>query len=200
MVFTWEMFLKTDNDVIGDSVNIASRIESLGIAGVVLISQKVVEEIKNLDNISCQYLGDFHFKNDAVPRGIYALATPGLRVPQPNQLSGKLELKKDDKGIESLAVLPLDNFTGEEHQDLMVAGIHDNLITAVSRIGSLRVISKTSTLGYKNSIKSMAEVAQELHVDAIIEGSVSKRGNNILLNLQLIKAFPEEDHIWAENL
>jgi TolB-like protein/Tfp pilus assembly protein PilF len=190
--------IMTDTDIIGDSVNIASRIESLGTTGAVLISQKVVEEIKNQDNISCQYLGDFHFKNDTHPRGIYALSVPGVLVPLPNQLSGKLEQKAHQKGVESLAVLPFDNFTGDEHQEFMVAGIHDNLITAISRIGSLRVISKTSTLSYKNSKQTISEIARELRVDAIIEGSVSKRDNNILLNLQLLRAFPEEDHIWAE--
>jgi len=188
----------TDTDIIGDAVNIASRIESLGTAGAVLVSHKVVEDIKNQVSIPCQFLGEFHFKNDNHPRSIYAISAPGLFVPHPNQLSGKLEPKSRKEGIESLAVLPLDNNTGEEQQDYMVAGIHDNLITAVSRIGSLRVISKTSTLVYKNSRKTISDIAKELHVDAIIEGSVSKRDNNILLNLQLLRAFPEEDHIWAE--
>ncbi|UCE94612.1 MAG: tetratricopeptide repeat protein, partial [Flavobacteriaceae bacterium] len=190
--------IMTDDDIIGDNVNIASRIESLGTAGVVLISQKVVEEIKNQDNIPYQFLGNFHFKNDTHPRGIYALASHGILVPSPDQLSGKLEQEANDRSIESLAVLPFDNFTGEEHQDFMVAGIHDNLITAVSRIGSLRVISKTSTLGYKNSKKTISDIAKELRVDAIIEGSVSRRDNNVQLNLQLLRAFPKEDHIWAE--
>ena len=190
--------LFTDDDIIGDSVNIASRIESLGTAGAVLISKKVAEEIKNLDNTPCQYLGEYHFKNDANPRSIYALSAPGMLVPRLNQLSGKVEHKPTENGIESLAVLPFDNYTGDATQEFIVAGIHDNLITAVSRVGSLRVISKTSTLGYKNSTKSIGQIARELRVDAIIEGSVSKHGANILLNLQLIRAFPEEDHIWAE--
>ena len=190
-------FLLTDDDIIGDSVNIASRIESLGTSGAILISGKVVSEIENLD-IPYQYLGDFHFKNDSKSRSIYALSATGLVVPLPNQLSGKLASMPQEKGIESLAVLPFDNYTGETHQDFMVAGIHDNLITSISRIGSLRVISKTSTLGYKNTKKTISQIAQELRVDAVIEGSVSKRGSNILLNLQLLRAFPEEDHIWAE--
>jgi tetratricopeptide (TPR) repeat protein len=156
--------IMTDDDIIGDNVNIASRIESLGTAGVVLISQKVVEEIKNQDNIPYQFLGNFHFKNDTHPRGIYALASHGILVPSPDQLSGKLEQE----------------------------------VTAVSRIGSLRVISKTSTLGYKNSKKTISDIAKELRVDAIIEGSVSRRDNNVQLNLQLLRAFPKEDHIWAE--
>ena len=190
--------LLTDNDIIGDAVNIASRIESLGTAGAVLVSKKVVEVIKSEENIPCEFLGDYHFKNDIHPRSIYAIAVSGIRVPLPDQLSGKLENQAHKDEIESLAVLPFDNYTGDAQQDFMVAGIHDNLITAISRIGSLRVISKTSTLGYKNSTKPIAEIAKELRVDAIIEGSVSKSDNNILLNLQLIRAFPEEDHIWAE--
>lgn len=188
----------TDNDIIGDSVNIASRIESLGAAGAVLISKKVVDEIENQDNIPYQFLGDYHFKNDTSPRAIYAISAPGIHVPLPNQLSGKLSQKAHEEVIESIAVLPFDNYTGEEQQDFMVAGIHDNLITAISRIGSLRVISKTSTLCYRNSKKTISEIAKELRVDAVIEGSVSKRDKNIQLNVQLLRAFPEEDHIWAE--
>ena len=79
--------LLTDTDIIGDSVNIASRIESLGIAGAVLISQKVMEEINNQDDIPCQLLGDFHFKNDTHSRSIYAISMSGIIVPSPDTAS-----------------------------------------------------------------------------------------------------------------
>ncbi len=188
----------TDTDIIGNSVNLAARIESLGIAGAVFISNKVMEEIKNQDDIPLQLLGSYHFKNDQHPRSVYAISGYGLIVPSPDQLSGKLEPASNQKNIESLAVLPFDNFTGDEDSDYMVRGIHDNLITALSRISSLRVISRTSTLFYKNSEKSIPEIAKELNVDAVVEASVAKIRDNIQVNVQLIRAFPDEDHIWAD--
>ncbi|MDW3652760.1 MAG: adenylate/guanylate cyclase domain-containing protein [Bacteroidia bacterium] len=190
--------LLSDTDIIGNSVNLAARVESLGVAGAVLVSNKVMEEIKNQDDIPCQLMGNYHFKNDSHPRNIYAISASGLLLPSTDQLSGKLEASSQKKEIESLAVLPFDNFTGEKDQDYLVGGIHDNLITALSQISSLRVISKTSTLRYKNSNKSIPDIAKELNVDAIVEASVSKIKDKIQLNVQLIRAFPEENHIWAD--
>ena len=186
--------LLSDTDIIGNSVNLAARVESLGVAGAVLVSNKVMEEI----DIPTQLMGNYHFKNDAHPRNIYAISASGLLVPSPDQLLGKLEPSSQKKEIESLAILPFDNFTGEKDQDYLVGGLHDNLITALSQISSLRVISKTSTLRYKNSNKSIPEIAKELKVDAIVEASVSNVKDKIQLNVQLIRAFPEEDHIWAD--
>lgn len=186
-----------DSDIIGNSVNLAARVESLGVAGSVLVSNKVMEEIKNQDDISYELLGNFHFKNDEHPRSIYAISASGLLVPSPDQLTGKLEPASQKNKIESIAVLPFDNFTGDPDQEYIVAGLHDNLITALSQISALRVISKTSTLRYKNSHKSIPEIAKELKVDAIVEASVAKSKDHIQLNVQLIRAFPEEDHIWA---
>ncbi len=190
--------LLSDTDIIGNSVNLAARVESLGVAGAVLVSNKIVEEIKNQDDLAYELMGSFHFKNDAHPRNIYAISASGLLMPSPDQLSGKLEKSSQKKSIESLAVLPFDNYTGSQELDYMVAGIHDNLITALSQISSLRVISKTSTLRYRNSNQLVPQIAKELKVDAIVEASVSKIEDNIQLNVQLIRAFPSEDHIWAD--
>lgn len=190
--------LLSDTDIIGNSVNLAARVESLGVAGAVLVSNKVMEEIKNQDDIPSQLMGSYHFKNDEHPRNIYAISASGLLVPSPDQLSGKLEPSSLTKEIESLAVLPFDNFTGDKEQDYLVGGIHDNLITALSQISALRVISKTSTLRYKKTHKSIPEIAKELKVDAIVEASVSRVKDKIQLNVQLVRAFPEEDHIWAD--
>ncbi len=81
----------TASDIIGDSVNIASRIESLGIAGAVLISDKVLDEIKNQEGLPVKHIGSFHFKNVEKPKEIYALKLPGLMVPKVDEIKGKLE-------------------------------------------------------------------------------------------------------------
>ncbi|GJM29691.1 MAG: hypothetical protein DHS20C17_23260 [Cyclobacteriaceae bacterium] len=80
----------TEDDIIGDSVNLASRIESAGIAGSVLISDKVLEEIKNQEELKVKYLGEFQFKNDRQKRDIFAIDLPGLVIPEQNQLEATL--------------------------------------------------------------------------------------------------------------
>jgi len=100
----------------------------------------------------------------------------------------------------SIAVLPLHNFTGDEDQEYFVKGFHDALIGALGQISSLRVISRTSTLRYsdENNLPPIQEIARELGVEALIEGSIMGVGDNIRIQLQLIDAFPEEDHLWAK--
>ena len=189
--------LLSESDIIGDSVNIASRIESLGVAGNVLVSDGIKKNTKTHADIEYHLLGTFHFKNDAYARDIYAVQAHGLYIPATDELSGKLQ-KSANTGFESLAVLPFDNLTGDKNKDILVAGIHDNLITAISKISSLRVISKTSTLKYMVTDKSLVEIATELNVETIVEASVLKAQENIRLNIQLINVFPKEDHIWAD--
>jgi len=82
--------------------------------------------------------------------------------------------------------------------DVLIAGMHDNLITTMSQLSSLRIISKTSTLKYADKAESMQEVARELDVDALIEASVLKAGDSVRINVQLIQAFPDEKHVWAK--
>lgn len=104
----------------------------------------------------------------------------------------------DKRAIKSLAILPFGNFTGNHDQDYLAEGLHFNLITAVSQVGSLRIIGQKSTLKYKNSEKSVPEIANELGVEAIIESSIMKFGDTVQLNIQMIQAFPEERNIWRQ--
>ena len=80
-----------ETDIIGDGVNLASRIESLGIAGAILVSDKVVDEIKNQEGLPVKHIGSFRFKNVEKRRDIYALSLPGLKIPKADQIKGKLE-------------------------------------------------------------------------------------------------------------
>lgn len=187
-----------EDDIIGDSVNIASRIESLGVEGGILISKKVVDEIKNQEGLSCLYMGSFHFKNDLSKRDVFSLSTPGIIVPAPEQLEGKLEKHVKKKEISSIAILPFNNFTGDPGQNYIADGLHDSLITSLSQISTLRVISRTSTLPFRGTTTSIPAIAEALKVDAIVEASVSKLSSKVHLNIQLIRAFPKEDHLWAK--
>ena len=86
-----------EEDIIGNAINIASRIESLAVPGSVLISDKICEEVRNQEEIEVRYLGSYHFKNDRLPRKVYALSTPELVVPDPDKIVGKIESKRKQK-------------------------------------------------------------------------------------------------------
>lgn len=103
-----------------------------------------------------------------------------------------------NENIGSIAVLPFDNYTGDESQAFLVFGMHDALINELGQLGGIRVISKTSTLCYTGSDKPINEIASELNVDAIIEASVLSADDTIRVQLKLIKAFPEEQTLWAQ--
>ena len=99
--------------------------------------------------------------------------------------------------IRSIAVLPLVNQMGDPEQDYFVDGMHDLLITELSRLEGLRVISRNSAVYYRGSAKRTNEIAAELQVDAIVEGSVFRGGDRVRINAQLIGMHPER-HLWAE--
>jgi TolB-like protein/DNA-binding winged helix-turn-helix (wHTH) protein/Tfp pilus assembly protein PilF len=100
--------------------------------------------------------------------------------------------------IHSLAVLPLDNLSGDPSQDYLADGMTDELITEIARIPNLRVVSRTSVIPQKNSRKSLPEIARELNVDAIVEGSAVRSGDRVRITAQLIDARTDR-HLWAES-
>jgi serine/threonine protein kinase len=99
--------------------------------------------------------------------------------------------------IESLAVLPLQNLSRDPEQDYFTDGMTEELIADLSKIGALRVISRTSIMHYKVTTKTLPEIARELKVDAVVEGSVRRSGNQVRITAQLIYA-PTDRHLWAE--
>jgi TolB-like protein/DNA-binding winged helix-turn-helix (wHTH) protein len=99
--------------------------------------------------------------------------------------------------VRSIAVLPLDNFSGDPAQEYFVDGMTDELITDLAKIGGLRVISRTSVMRYKGTRKALPEIARELNVDGIIEGSVMRSGQRVRITAQLLYA-PTDKHLWAE--
>ena len=100
---------------------------------------------------------------------------------------------------QSIAVLPLDNLTGDPAQSYYVEGLHDALIGELGQLSKLRVISRTSTLRFNNSESDIREIARQLDVENIIEGSVYRTGDSVRVQMQLIDVRPEEKHIWAQS-
>jgi len=99
--------------------------------------------------------------------------------------------------LHSVAVLPLDNFSGDPSQEFFVDGMTDELITDLAKVSSLRVISRTSVMRYKGTKKALPEIARELNVDGIVEGSVTRSGGRVRITAQLINASTDK-HLWAE--
>ncbi len=99
--------------------------------------------------------------------------------------------------LRSIAVLPLDNLSGDPSQDYFVDGMTDELTTDLAKVGSLRVTSRTSVMRYKGTKKGLPEIARELNVEGIVEGSVMRSGNRVRITAQLIHA-PTDRHLWAE--
>jgi TolB-like protein/DNA-binding winged helix-turn-helix (wHTH) protein len=100
--------------------------------------------------------------------------------------------------IHSIAVLPLANLSGDPSQDYFADGMTDELVTALAENRSLRVVSRTSVMRFKNSNRSLRDIASELGVDGILEGSVNRSGDHVHVNLQLIYA-PTDTHVWAQS-
>ncbi len=118
----------------------------------------------------------------------------GLRA---GKLREWLHAPVDAPRIESLAVLPLENLSHDSEQDYFADGVTEELTADLSKISALRVISRTSTMQYKNARKSVPQIAKELNVDGIVEGSVQRSGNRVRISAELIYA-ARDMHVWAE--
>jgi TolB-like protein/DNA-binding winged helix-turn-helix (wHTH) protein len=120
-----------------------------------------------------------------------------LLALNPSKLREKLLNRNDAPTIRSLAVLPLQNLSGDPTQELFADAMTEELITELSRISALKVISRTSVMRYKKSDEALPEIARELNVDAVVEGSVLRSGDRVRISAQLIYA-PKDMNLWAE--
>lgn len=181
-----------NTEVYGDAVNLAARIESLAVAGSVLLSSALNDQLKNKESITTISLGSFDFKNVAEPVEIFALKSEELVIPDREMLSGKTT-----RSQKSIAVLPFVNMSADANNEYLSDGITEDIINALSKIESLRVTSRTSSFYFKDKALPIKKVAQELGVSAILEGSVRLAGNALRISAQLIQA--EDDyHFWSE--
>ena len=181
-----------DEGIYGDAVNIAARVQALGIAGSVMISGKVVDEIKNQPGVRLESFGEHELKNIYRPVGIYALADPGFKIPSQTYVQ-----RLTGTNHKSIAVLPFSNFSPEPNDDYFSDGITEEIINALTKIKDLKVASRTSVFAYKNEIKDVREIGKELNVGTLLEGSVRRAGNRIRVTAQLINA-DDGFHIWSE--
>jgi adenylate cyclase len=178
-------------DLYGDGVNIAARLEALADAGSVFISQTVFIHVKGKANLDFEDLGERSLKNMAEPVRVYRLSGPAT-------LSTSTVTARDDLPSKpSIAVLPFVNMSGDPEQEFFVDGLTEDIITALSRISALRVIARTSTLTYKGKPEDVKRIAKELGVRYVMEGSARRSGERLRITAQLIEAATGH-HIWAE--
>ncbi len=111
---------------------------------------------------------------------------------------GLILLKGPQETIDSIAVLPFENLTGDEGKEYFVDRATDEVIGQLSKIGACNVISRTSVMQYKGKEKPLAEIARELNVDAMVEGTVYQVGENVRIRVQLFDVLPEEQNLWAD--
>jgi TolB-like protein/class 3 adenylate cyclase len=179
-----------EDDVYGDGVNIAARLEALADPGGVVVSRAVFEQVRDRVPACFEDLGDQQVKNIARPVRVFRLVP--LPTPAPSTAMSPLPLP--DKP--SIAVLPFANMSGDAEQEYFADGMVEEIITALSQIRWLFVIARNSTFTYKGRAVDVKEVGRELGVRYVLEGSVRKAGTQVRITGQLIDALTGT-HLWA---
>jgi adenylate cyclase len=185
-----------ENDIFGDGVNVAARLEALAEPGGIYVSGAVRDQVGDrLDDIAFDDLGDQNVKNIARPIRVFRvrLEPDATTAPRSDDATSAATNPKKP----SIAVLPLVNMSGDPEQEFFADGLTEDIITELSRFRDLLVISRNSTFVYKGKAVKVQEVAREFAVEYVLEGSVRKAGGRIRVTVQLIDAETDR-HIWAE--
>jgi TolB-like protein/class 3 adenylate cyclase/Flp pilus assembly protein TadD len=203
------------DDLYGDGVNIAARIEALADAGGVFVSNTVHDHVRDRLPFVFEDLGEQPVKNIARPVRIYRVRTtlthpaataPGSPLSRTAGEGAERQRREADEGTSpplalpdkpSIAVLPFQNISGDPEQEYFADGMVEEIITALSRIRWFFVIARNSTFTYKGRAVDVKQVARELGVRYVLEGSVRKSGNRIRVTAQLVEA-ATGNHVWAE--
>jgi adenylate cyclase len=176
----------------GDGVNVAARIEGLADAGGICISRSTYDQIKNKLKLRYDYLGKHEVKNIKEPVRVYKVLLES-DLPEP-LVDEPLELP--DKP--SIAVLPFNNMSGDPSQEYFSDGLTEQIINGLCKVSNLFVISRNSSFAYKGKSLSLKQIAQELGVKYILEGSVQRVGDRVRITAQLIDATTDY-HMWSES-
>jgi adenylate cyclase len=204
------------DDLYGDGVNIAARIEALADAGGVFVSNTVHDHVRDRLPFVFEDLGEQQVKNITRPVRVYRVRdplthpdadAPGYPLSRNAGEGAERRTHEDEVGGHSpalplpdkpsVAVLPLSNMSTEPEQEFFADGIAEDVITALSRYPSLFVIARNSSFTYKGRAVDVKEIGRELGVRYVLEGSLRKAGNRIRVTTQLVEAETGK-HLWAE--
>jgi len=181
--------ITSGEDILGDAVNVSSRIIPLAEPGGICISGQVYDNVRNKVDVDFEKLVEPKMKNVSLPIDVYRVVMPWSKERKPGTL------RPDRRRI---AVLPLANISMDPNDEYFADGMTEELINALSHIKGLGVIARTSVIRYKENPKPISEVGRELGVGLVLEGSVRRAGNRVRVTAQLIDVATEE-HLWSEN-
>ncbi len=180
--------IHSENDVYGDAVNIAARIEPLAEPGGICISRQVYDFVQNKVDARITRMGPVELKNVKEPVEVYKVQN----MEEPGRTTPRDELRR------RVAVLPFDNFSPDPGDEYFADGLTEEMIGTLSKIRELSVISRTSVMQYKARPKPIPEIGRELNAGTILEGSVRKMENRARVSVQMIDAM-EDRHVWADS-
>jgi adenylate cyclase len=189
--------------IYGDGVNVAARLQGLADAGGIFIAGTVYDQIENKLTLHYEYLGEQAVKNIAKPVRVYRVQmseTDGVETSQRDVST--LHLPEQAQALSlpdkpSIAVLPFANMSSDPEQEYFSDGITEDLITDLSRLSGLFVIARNSVFTYKGKAVKVEQVGRELGVQYVVEGSVRKAGDRVRITAQLVDATTGH-HLWAE--
>jgi adenylate cyclase len=183
------------DDIFGDGVNIAARLQALADPGGIMISSVVHDQVRDKLNFGFEDMGEQTVKNIARPVGVHRVH---LTEQVPKSIAAAPE-KTERTASErpSIAVLPFVNMSGDPEQEYFADGISEDIITGLSKLRWFFVIARNSSFSYKGKAVDVKRAARELGVRYVLEGSVRKGGNRVRITAQLIDA-TTGNHIWAD--
>jgi adenylate cyclase len=179
-------------DIYGDGVNLAARLEGVAEPGGIAVSRAVRDHVGNRLDLEFEDRGELALKNIEEPVHVFSVIVPAKGHGAP---AGQPVAAKPEKP--SIAVLPFDNMSGDPEQEYFSDGITEDIITDLSRISALFVVARNSAFTYKDKAVKVQQACRELGVRYILEGSVRKAGGRVRVTAQLIDG-PSGGHLWAE--
>ena len=188
------------DNLLGDGINVAARLESLAAPGGIALSAAVHQHVEGKLAGTFRFEGEKTVKNIAKPVPVYTLvtaATDGPEGPEGLEAVPAAAQERTPTLLPSIAVLPFENMGGDPEQDYFADGLAEDLITELARFQELRVVARNSSFIYKGKATNVRQVGEELGVRYVLEGSVRKAGNRVRITAQLIEAASDK-HLWAE--
>jgi adenylate cyclase len=182
------------DDIFGDGVNIAARIEPLAEPDGVSLSDDAYRQVRDRLDVLWEDGGEHEVKNIARPIHVWRWLKNGRQAPAQAPAEGE-PLELPDRP--SIAVLPFENMSGDPEQDYFAEGMTEDLITDLSKISGMFVVARNSSFAFKGHAIDIREAARRLGVRYVLEGSVRKAGSRVRINVQLIDALTG-GHLWAE--
>jgi adenylate cyclase len=183
------------NDIYGDGVNVAARLEALAEAGGICVSRNVHDQVRDKLSFGFEDMGEQTVKNIARPIGVHRVSL-AESVP-PATFKSTAAAGPSVANRPSIAVLPFANMSGDAEQEYFADGISEDIITGLSKLRWFFVIARNSSFIYKGKALDVKRAARELGVRYVLEGSVRKGGNRVRITAQLIDA-ATNNHIWAD--